>query len=411
MTGGLTVVVSEGARLAAASGGRQGVHPLHVPGHRDEAPLTLDLVKATQEELTEAHHRFDDAEHRFRNLLAQGIELLAFGRLQTMAHGRERRRVLRRRRCFGKALRQGRMMRLAAQRNHRIDLCRSAQRHIGVAEVTVVRQQCLRLSQIGRQCLDPLQHRLDLLLVVGGLNHLRGDHEKAVGCHHRLSVVALLEPAARHRHDARLFVGQIDLIGWQRTFRRGLGRLAAGLLAGGLGLRLPRRQLGLMLGLLSLIPLLGPGFELGAGLAKRFSRRANSSGIDMPSGTSALSAASARANNSATSAFNCASILPACSYDNALCRLALAWILVPYSATVPILSIPLWRDSSSTCTNSLSISLRKRRRNVAIVSWSGWSFAAMKRNATESYVARSSFRLEKTPVAYPYTRSPSSSVG
>jgi hypothetical protein len=39
------------ARLAAASGGRQGVHPLHVQRHRDEAPLTLDLVKATQEEL------------------------------------------------------------------------------------------------------------------------------------------------------------------------------------------------------------------------------------------------------------------------------------------------------------------------------------------------------------------------
>jgi len=29
-------------------------------------------VKATQEELAEAHHRFDDTEHRFRNLLAQG---------------------------------------------------------------------------------------------------------------------------------------------------------------------------------------------------------------------------------------------------------------------------------------------------------------------------------------------------
>src|SRR5258708_13187040 len=105
------------ARLAAASGGRQGVHPLHVPGHRDEAPLTLDLVKATQEELTEAHHRFDDAEHRFRNLLAQGVELLAFGRLQTMAHGRERRRVLRRRRGFGKAPPQGRTLQLTPQRH------------------------------------------------------------------------------------------------------------------------------------------------------------------------------------------------------------------------------------------------------------------------------------------------------
>ena len=45
------------------------------------------------------------------------------------------------------------------------------------------------------------------------------------------------------------------------------------------------------------------------------------------------------------------------------------------------------------------ISFKNRRRNVAIGSWSGWSFAAMKRNATESYVARSSFRLENTPVA------------
>ena len=42
-------------------------------------------------------------------------------------------------------------------------------------------------------------------------------------------------------------------------------------------------------------------------------RRANSSGIDMPSTTSAWSAASARASSSATSAFNWASIFVACS--------------------------------------------------------------------------------------------------
>src|SRR5271166_1439718 len=35
----------------------------------------------------------------------------------------------------------------------------------------------------------------------------------------------------------------------------------------------------------------------------------------------------------------------------------------------------------------------------------------MKRNATESYVARSSFRLENTPVAYPYTSTPNSILG
>ena len=48
-------------------------------------------------------------------------------------------------------------------------------------------------------------------------------------------------------------------------------------------------------------------------LRRRSSRRASSSGIDMPSGTSDLSAASALAMRSATSAFSCASILPAYS--------------------------------------------------------------------------------------------------
>src|SRR5882757_10240183 len=104
------------ARRAAASGGRQGVHSLHVPRHGDEAPLTLDIVQPTQQELAEAHHRFDDPEHWFRGLLAQGVELLAFRRLQTVAHGFERRRVLWRRRYLGKALRQGRIMRLPALR-------------------------------------------------------------------------------------------------------------------------------------------------------------------------------------------------------------------------------------------------------------------------------------------------------
>src|SRR6267142_1009449 len=118
-------------------GNRQGEHPLHVPRHGNEGPLTLDIFEPTQQELAEAHHRFDDPEHRLRDLLAQGIELLAFGRLQTVAHGFERRRVLRRRRYFGKALRQGRIMRLAALRNHRIDLRRSAEGHVGFAEVTV----------------------------------------------------------------------------------------------------------------------------------------------------------------------------------------------------------------------------------------------------------------------------------
>ena len=73
---------------------------------------------------------------------------------------------------------------------------------------------------------------------------------------------------------------------------------------------------------------------------RRSARRASSSGIDIPSGTSAVSAASASAISSSTSAFNCASIFPACSYDSALCRLALACTLVPSSATVPSFTMP-----------------------------------------------------------------------
>jgi hypothetical protein len=57
-----------GAAGAVASSGRHRVHPPHVPRHGDEAPLALDLVKAAQKELAEAHHRFDDPEHRFRGL-------------------------------------------------------------------------------------------------------------------------------------------------------------------------------------------------------------------------------------------------------------------------------------------------------------------------------------------------------
>src|SRR5258705_7856842 len=63
-TGGFMVIVPEGSmlferafpcqmewrtRLAAASSGRHGGHPLHVPSHPDEAPPTLDLVQATHE--------------------------------------------------------------------------------------------------------------------------------------------------------------------------------------------------------------------------------------------------------------------------------------------------------------------------------------------------------------------------
>jgi hypothetical protein len=52
---------------------------------------SLDLHGAAEKELAQAHHGLDDPEHRFWSLLAQGVKPLAFGRLQTVAYGFERR--------------------------------------------------------------------------------------------------------------------------------------------------------------------------------------------------------------------------------------------------------------------------------------------------------------------------------
>ena len=74
----------------------EGEHALDVPGQGDEAPFAADLVEPAQRELPEAEHRLDDAEHRFGRLLAQGVELLAFGRHQAVGHGFDRGRIVRR---------------------------------------------------------------------------------------------------------------------------------------------------------------------------------------------------------------------------------------------------------------------------------------------------------------------------
>src|SRR5687768_392344 len=90
----------------------QGEHPLEIPGQGYELPLTPNRVEPAQQKLAEPQHRFDDAEDRFRGLLAHGVELFAVGRLQAMDHGLDRRRMVRRRWRRGEALVPGGMMRL-----------------------------------------------------------------------------------------------------------------------------------------------------------------------------------------------------------------------------------------------------------------------------------------------------------
>src|SRR5271163_2827353 len=82
--------------------------------------LAADAIEPAQQELAESHHRFDDAEHRLRGLLAQSVELFALRCPQTPSHGFDRCRVFRRRRRRGKSLAPGGMMRLPPGRNQRL---------------------------------------------------------------------------------------------------------------------------------------------------------------------------------------------------------------------------------------------------------------------------------------------------
>ena len=160
------------------------------------------------------------------------------------------------------------MVSLAPHGDQRLNRHRLAGGNIGRAEISVVGKQCFGLAQRILQSNDLVQHRFELLLIVGGLHHIRRHHQQAALGHHRLGVVALLEPATCYRHNAGFFVDQIDLVGWQRTFHRRLRRLTTGFFAGGCDLRFPRRDLCLMRGLLPVEPLLRPCLDRRAGRCK-----------------------------------------------------------------------------------------------------------------------------------------------
>src|SRR3954449_5147630 len=102
------------AVIPASWGRDQGKHPLQVPGHGHEVPLTADMIEPAQQELAESQHGLDDTEDRFRNVFALGVELLALQRLQSVRHGLDRCRIVRCGWRLGKALAQGGMARPSA---------------------------------------------------------------------------------------------------------------------------------------------------------------------------------------------------------------------------------------------------------------------------------------------------------
>src|SRR5574337_2175799 len=152
-------------------------------------------------------------------------------------------------------------MLVATDRNQRFDARRHAGFDVLGAEVAGVSQQCLGRAPPGGQRLQRRQRRLHLLLIVAGLGDILCEDQHRLGVDHGLTVVALIKAAAGYLHDARVFVGQINLIVGAWTGLRRLGRLAAGLLAGGLLLGFALGQLGLVLGLFKLVAGLGTRFD------------------------------------------------------------------------------------------------------------------------------------------------------
>jgi hypothetical protein len=126
---------------------------------RDEAPFAAYLIEPAQQELTEAHHLIPNTGSW---VFAQRIEPFACWRPQPIGHGLGRRWVARRRWRRGKPLAQGLMVWLTAERNQRRDVRGRAERHIGLAEIAVVGQQCLGPAEVFPQDIDLLKHRRDL---------------------------------------------------------------------------------------------------------------------------------------------------------------------------------------------------------------------------------------------------------
>src|ERR1700687_4580422 len=334
--------------------------PPQVVGQRHQVPLRADLCQPPQQELTKAHHPLDDADARLHRALAPRIARTPLLRAQHPGHpyhgiGIERRGLGVR----GKALLQPQVVLLATHRDQRLDLVLHAGLDVGFTAVARVGKQGIDLTQALGEGFQLLEHGLKLLLVDAGVSKPGAHNQQAFGVHRDLRVIGLVKAPAGHRHDARIGIGQIDLVLGPRP---GLGRLgfdSAGLFAG-LALALAPLPLGLVGGLLALEALLGALLDLSLCRAHR---------LPTPPAP--------RASSRFTSALSCCSRRSACESDSALWREALALSLVPSRATVPSFNSFICWASSNTCKNTSRTWAPKRRRKLAMVSWSGWVLAAM----------------------------------
>ncbi len=67
----------EGSGRDCLLAGLHREHSLDVPAQGHQIPFAFDVFQSSKQTLPIAHHRFDDAKHRFGGLFAQPIELSA----------------------------------------------------------------------------------------------------------------------------------------------------------------------------------------------------------------------------------------------------------------------------------------------------------------------------------------------
>src|SRR4029077_10536671 len=98
--------------------------------------------------------------------------------------------------------------------------------------------------------------------------HATRTAEQSARRHRAWRIITLLKAAADHRHDARLLVGEIDLIVRPRTFGPRRRWLRARLFCGGRNLGLAGREFGFMRRQFALVTPPGPRFDFGPRLGK-----------------------------------------------------------------------------------------------------------------------------------------------
>ena len=152
-------------------------------------------------------------------------------------------------------------MRFAPECEQRFDAGRDTGADVRLAGVAGVGEQRGGRAEGLGQRTQGLEHGHELALVVARLGQAGGEHQHRVGVDRGLRVVALLKAPARCRHDARVRIGEIDLVAGLGTALRRARRLAAGFLAGAPGVVLARGELGLVLGLFGCQALGGARFD------------------------------------------------------------------------------------------------------------------------------------------------------